>query len=483
MLYLCLRFPQLGLEALGNSVDREQPSALLENGRLRLCNRIAEQRGLSPGISTGQAQALCPELHCHPRDALREQHYLQRLALWAYRFSDDVCLSGEDALIIEISRSRRLFGSIQRLHRRLLAAYQRHNITVQEGLGPTPLCAELLSLKGITVAALLADDGSLQRPAMKRQLARLPCQVLPTSSKTHKALHSMGLRHLGEVLALPRKTLLSGFEPAFCDAIDRLTGRSEDVRPRFLPGERFVGERTLHGGVQHSEQLRPAIDELLQELAIYLRLRQTLPQSLNWRFHYLDGQHEDWQTPLSLSHFERPALLALVMLQLDGRRLPGAVESIELHCHQLTALQPRCEQLFSDAEQEQRNAQQMLFNKLRLRMGEHGIRRLQQREDWLPEYQGVACPQSAYRHSKIAATVALRPAVLLAELQPLPVQEGLPLWQGRLELLQGPERLDSHWWQQRQARDYYIARHEQQGLCWIFKDCLSQQWYLHGFFS
>ena len=74
MLYLCLRFPQLGLEALGNSVDREQPSALLENGRLRLCNRIAEQRGLSPGISTGQAQALCPELHCHPRDVLREQH-------------------------------------------------------------------------------------------------------------------------------------------------------------------------------------------------------------------------------------------------------------------------------------------------------------------------------------------------------------------------------------------------------------------------
>ena len=34
MLYLCLRFPQLGLEALGKTVDQEQPlGTSLENGR------------------------------------------------------------------------------------------------------------------------------------------------------------------------------------------------------------------------------------------------------------------------------------------------------------------------------------------------------------------------------------------------------------------------------------------------------------------
>ena len=483
MLYLCLRFPLLGLDALGKEINNDHATALIENGRLRLCNRAAQQQGLRPGISTGQAQALCPELHCVQRQPLREQDFLQRLALWAYRFSDDVSLCKEDALIIEVSRSKRLFGSVQRLHRRLLAAYQRHGLTVQQGLGPTPLCAELLSQSGVAIAPLLGEDGSLQRPAMKRQLAGLPCEVLPVSAKSHNALKNMGLRRVGEVLALPRKTLLSGFESAFCDAIDRLTGRREDLRPRFMPTEQFSGERTLNGGVQHSNRLRPAVDELLQELEIYLRLRQSLPQLLTWRFHYLNGHQEDWHTPLSLTHFDRQAVLALVMLQLDGWRLPSPVETLELQSDQLTALHPQREQLFSDAEQEQREARQMLFNKLRLRIGEHGIRRLQQQEDWLPEYQGVASPQASYRQGPHAATAALRPTVLLPEYQPLLLEEGLPSWQGKLELLQGPERIDSHWWQQRQVRDYYIARHSQQGLCWIFKDCLSQQWYLHGFFA
>ena len=246
---------------------------------------------------------------------------------------------------------------------------------------------------------------------MKRQLASLSCQVLPTSTKTHKALQSMRTatpwRGAGTSRAKPCSVVLS---PPSVTTIDRLTGRCEDIRPRFLPGETLcrraytarwrAAQRAAPSG--HRRAVAGAGD-LSPSSAI------TGPITTTWRFHYLDGGREDWHTPLSLSHFERPALLALVMLQLDGQRLLGPVESIELHCDQLTAMRPQREQLFSDSAQEQQDAQQMLFNKLRLRIGEHGIRRLEQRDEWLPEYQGVASPLANYRHNAMATTVALRP--------------------------------------------------------------------------
>lgn len=483
MLYLCLRFPLLGLEALGHKHDHPAPAVLTEQGRVLLCNTAAQHNGVSAGMSVGQAQALCPGLHSYPRHTQREQMHLARLALWAYRFSDEVSLCGRDALIIEVSRSKRLFGSIQRLHQRLLSAYQQRSLAIQQGLGPTPLCAELLSLKGISVPPLLGDDGTLKRAAMKRQLTQLPSQLLPVSSKSHSALHNMGLQSLGEVLALPRKALLSGFEPAFCDAIDRLTGRKEDVRPRFLPQEPFTEELQLPGGVQHVIQLRPAIDDLLQELEIYLRLRQAHCQVLSWCFYTLDGKHEPWQTPISLPRFDRSAILALVMLQLEGHKLGSPVESVSLRVEPVNAAQAPKAQLFGDASQDQRDARDKLFNTLRLRLGEDRICQLQQSADWLPEYQGVATPRPQYHGAAPVISAALRPTALLDTPQALPLHRGSPHWQGELDLLQGPERIDTHWWQHRQVRDYYIARHAQQGLCWVYKDCLSQQWYLHGFFA
>ncbi len=482
MLYICLRFPLLGLDALTNTTN-VQPCALVDGGRVQLLNRAAKTAGVTASMSLTTAIALCPELHCRQRDRAREQHYWHQLALWAYRFSDDVSLSPPNALLLEVSRSLRLFGNLQRLYRTLLSAYRKRGLQLRVGIGNTPMAAELLSRQGIRAATLVNARGELQRPALKNALAAAPSRHLPLAAPQLSVLHNMGLRRVGDVLSLPRKELLSAFDDTMADTIERLTGRRSDPRPRFQPSEHFHTERQFDGGLQQCEQLRLPISAMLRELEIYLRLRQRLNRDLHWSFHFLDGHHEHWQTPVSLRHFQQPLLLELVMLQLQHVRLPGPVERLTLTCRDFIALETPAEQLFDCPEQgRQQDAMQQLFAKLQLRLGEHTIQRLASRDALLPEHQGIACPSANYQHQRVDQQ-ALRPSWLLTTPLELDQQAGKLCWRAPLEILQGPERLDSHWWQQRQVRDYYIAQHRDHGLCWLFKDCLSQRWYLHGFFS
>lgn len=487
MLYVCLRFPLLGLEALPGA-PLSEPCALIAQQQVSLVNAAGRLAGVTEGMSLTTALALCPSLYCQPQQSECEQAHWQRLALWAYRFSDDISLSPPNALLLEVSRSLKLFGNLQRLYRALLSAYRKRGLQLNIGLGNTPLAAELLSLQGIRPAHLVNAEGELKRDALKRALASLPCRQLPLPSAQLEALHNMGLRRLGDVLSLPRKQLLSTFDPIMADFVARLTGRKQDPRQRYQPADVFVSERQFDGGLFQSDQLRFPMSAMLKELEVYLRLRQCLNRDLHWTFHYLSGERQHWKTPVNHRHFHRKNLLELTALQLEGFTLAGAVEGITLECREFVSLEATKQQLFDEHREatEQSDAQLRLINSLQLRLGENALQQLKIDDRVLPEQQGVACPVSDYncehRYDE-ASSEALRPSLLLPT--PLPVQRtttGL-VWQGPLEILQGPERLDSNWWQQRQVRDYYIARHHDHGLCWLFKDCLSQQWYLHGFFS
>ena len=73
---------------------------------------------------------------------------------------------------------------------------------------------------------------------------------------------------------------------------------------------------------------------------------------------------------------------------------------------------------------------------------------------------------------------------LLPQPQALNTQQGRPYYAGLLTLIQGPERIESGWWDQHPViRDYYIAHHPCGHLYWLFKHLKEQRWYLHGLFA
>jgi protein ImuB len=83
-----------------------------------------------------------------------------------------------------------------------------------------------------------------------------------------------------------------------------------------------------------------------------------------------------------------------------------------------------------------------------------------------------------------------RPIWLLAQPLPLPERDSRPLLAGRpLQLLAGPERIESGWWDGAlAARDYFIASDEDGALVWIWRERLpltdaGEGWFLQGRFG
>ena len=51
-------------------------------------------------------------------------------------------------------------------------------------------------------------------------------------------------------------------------------------------------------------------------------------------------------------------------------------------------------------------------------------------------------------------------------------------------LEQGPERIESGWWDGKGiARDYYIVRRTGGARLWVFQERRTRCWYLHGVFA
>ena len=491
MLFLCLRFPLLGFDALppNEKPPADGPAALHDKGRIVLCNAQAQQQGVEAEQSLSTALSIAPGLACVTQQAEAEARHLHNLALWAYRFSGEVSLSPPNGILLELSRSLRLFKSLDQLYRRLVAAFRQRGLVFHTGLAHTPLAAELLSLSNTPVKHTANRQGELKHSALQQLLAALPSHLLPLPPRQLEALDNMGLRRLGDVQRLPLAELRSRFGKALPDLLERMNGRCHDPRPLFTVAEEFHSERQFDGGLHSKEQLRFPVSALLSELESYLQRRLLLNRELHWQLLYLDGNREDWIMPLSHRVFRRRSLIDLVMLGLEQRPLQGPVEMLTLHCKQFLPLNQGSNELFNDEQAllDQQEALTTILDKLRLRLGDDCLQQLHLQNNHLPEFSQQLRVFNPADHSPVshhpAPPVGLRPSWLLPAPAPLSQRDGQLYYRGALHLLQGPERIDSHWWQQRQVRDYYIAQREDHSLCWLFKDCLSQRWYLHGFFG
>jgi protein ImuB len=60
-----------------------------------------------------------------------------------------------------------------------------------------------------------------------------------------------------------------------------------------------------------------------------------------------------------------------------------------------------------------------------------------------------------------------------------------PWFAGELILQQGPERIESGWWDGREVqRDYFIAKNPQGEHLWVFRNHHEPgKWFLHGIFG
>jgi protein ImuB len=523
-LWLAIHLPELLLDSLRDAVQAlpgQPPVAIVDLERsgkvVRACEARVHAAGVRTGMSINAALALVPGLHTLARDARRERQLLEAVAQRGVRFTPRVSLEPPDGVLLEVRGSLRLFGGARQLCARL-----QHELT--DVLGATTR----LAITPTPLASLwFARTGPLgSRPVFVRhrdelaaRLAPLPLACTRWSARHIELLDTMGVRTVGDCLRLPRDGFARRFGHDTLALLDRATGRVPEPRAAYAVAERFAARRELEPEIGDTARLELALQPLLDELCQFLRERGRGVQAIEVQL-----RHRDFPVTRVRLRFVQPIgaqpqrMAGLLRERLARLVLPQAVRNVRLLSGPLIDLHADAIELFAHDRREAGENLPQLVERLRARLGNaavHGIecvpehrpeaawraiepaleqrsvRRQSRRRSGATAMQARAASVPAPAASSTAGERTQSADAVRAE-----AHQRRPLWLlevpepcevERLVLEEGPECIESGWWDGHDvARDYYVARNTQGSRLWVFRnrrEASGPRWFVHGWFA
>lgn len=527
MLWIAIYCPQLALDiALRGLIPAERPEPVrVPSGRpmpggacVAVCNHVsilqsserARALGVHPGCKRATALALAPDLLLIDHDLNRDAAALEQIATWALQFTPSISLQPPDSLLLEVDASLNLFGGFNAVLTRLRSGLMQLGFDARLGSAPTATGAWLLAQQELHATT---------EAQLRQRLANLPIPVLTEARPHLRIIDGIGMRIVRELIALPRAGLVRRFGQPLLDELDRALGRRAEPRAWFVAGASFQARLELLAQVELAEALLFGARRLILQLTGWLAARHAATACFE-----LSAEHDD-RAPtvltVRLASASRDAdrLITLLREQLTRVRLPAPVHSLELRCADLRDQTEPTAALFPGPLNTQQSLARLL-ERLQARLGREHVQRLRLAEDHRPEAAfrlevveqlpaepGKSANQRTRRPNPLKqATTGTsadasvrqpgntprlglpRPLWLLAEPINLIEHGAHPYYNGSLNLLAGPERIEGGWWDSAFVeRDYFIAEGHDATLYWIYRVRFDQTepagWYLQGRFG
>ena len=472
-LWLAAHFPMLGFEVHRCAAapdDARKAAVLIEANRVVQANLLAQEVGIEVGMTLATAQSIATGIDHFVRDEAAEHKRLALLGLVGYRFSSQVSIAPPAGLLIEASGSLRLFNNLPAFAEQLAVRLRQQGHETRIAAADTPLAALLLARSGLD--GLPGD--------VQTALRRVPLANADFSPRTLERLENMGFRSFEALLRLPAAELAQRFEPAVVECLARLTGRKPDPRAFIKPPEKFRSAVHLLESVSEKDALLFPMRRLATELARWLAARSFGTELLIWEFQTLRGASARQVVRFADPTRNSAAFLALSKLRLERAELPQEVMSIVLRADLTTPFTPPDTDLFARRNGSSASCAE-LVDQLIARLGTEAVRVLAIRDDHRPERAWASMPPggNARRSERASSAVAnRRPLWLLDAPKPVAVAQ--------FELLAGPERIETGWWDGGKCRDYFVAVSTAGAQCWLFcsrQGAGDEQWFLHGYFG
>ncbi|TRZ89646.1 MAG: DNA polymerase Y family protein [Rhodocyclaceae bacterium] len=488
-LWLALHLPQLPLEA---HPGLPSPSAVAARGRVLARDAAADAAGVATGMSLAAARALAPTLNVVARDMAREAAALSILACWAGSFTPRISLvlprqdQAASALLLDVGACLRLFGGIARITDAVDAGVAAQGYSLR--------CAVAPSAQGALWLAQAAEVITcVDLATLSARLAALPVAALDLPPQAIVRLAQFGVHTLADARRLPTAALARRIGKDATGMMARAFGELPDPRPAFVFPAHYCADLELPAAVDNAAALLFAARRLtvalagwlterqdgVRECVLQLRRRQQPTTSLSLRFA---------TATRDAARFER-----VLRERLERLALTAPVEALRLEASSVEPLTGYSGGLFDDGKDTHDMA--TLLERLRARLGETSVHGLACRAEHRPEC-ATASVSVTQGDNGSPGNMALRPFWLLARPQALRERDGRlcsPQCNGPLQLLGGPERIESGWWQEGEmsgegigdvGRDYFVALAADGRWLWIYRDNrLPGGWFLQGFFS
>ena len=475
MLWIALDFPCLPLETFALAAAHAEPWAIADGTDVLVCNPPAHALGVRAGMRLSAACALSPRLNYRLRDAATEAAALNMLAAWAGQFTPNVSLESPRALLLDIEGSLRFFGGI----RPILQALQR-------GLDEMGYSATMACAPTATAALLLARAGMQKiincKRALEAVVATLPLAALECDARTAQTLQAVGVKRVGDLMALPRDGVARRCGQPLLDTVDRALGRLPAPRKFFAPPAQFDAKLELAMPVAHSEALLFAANRLINQLTGFLAARNGGVQRFTFTLLHERSAATCVEIGLVTPTRDSKHLTLLVRERLAALTLPAPVHALRVEANDILVLAAENREMFPDRNGTQ-GEWQKLVERLRARLGAQAVHGLAAHAEHRPERAWRTTPPGT---ASTAPACGPRPLWLLAAPQPLREIATRPHYrENALALLAGPERIESGWWDDDDVkRDYFVAQTPDHATLWIYRERRAPGgWYLHGVFS
>jgi protein ImuB len=471
MLWACILLPQLALDdVLRRHTDPGQPLVLLSGPAqrriLQAVNPAAKALGLRAGQLLSAAQAIAHGFSCVEHDPASIEQCEQLLAAWGYRFSSQVSRHFPRTLLLEVQSGFNLFGPWPQFEARLREELVELGFSHRIVLAPNPLAARMLA--NLHDGLAVVDELALQA-----WIGQLPIDRVGLPRDTANAFARMGLHRVEQVLALPRDTLARRFANSVLGHLDTLLGRRPMALAYYVPPDRFDTRLELNFDVESHQALLFPLRRLIGDLAAFLAGRDGGVQ--RFELHLEHVELPATRVPVGLLAAERDSalLFELARGRLEQILVPCPVRSVRLVAEQLPSFVPAHRELFDERAQQSQPWEQ-LRERLRARLGDDAVQGLQARADHRPERAwglgewGQGCAQ---------ALPVPRPGWLLREPKALGEHAG--------QLLGGPERIETGWWDGADVRRDYYRLQTPDGQCaWVYQAVGEPgRWWLQGWFG
>ncbi|MDI9853450.1 DNA polymerase Y family protein [Comamonas sp. 17RB] len=413
-----------------------------------------------------------------------------QLAVWALQFTPRVALL-EEAVLIEVEASLRLFGGVKSLH--ALVEEGARDLGARVAWAPTGMAA-------LAFARQRGIDG-FSAP-VERLLDRLLLECITAVKRHQPTLARVGCRTLGQVRALPRAGIARRFDKALLEAMDQAYGLRPETYEWVKAPDTFHARLELMSRVELAPAMLFGARRLLVQMAGWLKARQlgATAFTLRWCHDAMRARDVGSSGELTIrtaeptqnvDHFAR-----LLSEHLARVALLAPVGDLELRATEVEPMVEESRSLIPEVAGKGSSIK-LALERIQARLGNDAVRRPVLSADHRPEWMQQWLSAGQHRPSKPELVCELpQPTWMLGTPVRLVERANRPIYQGALQLLLGPDRVEGGWWHRDQVdsgevplnvqRDYWLARSEHAGLLWIFQARLAGDetaWFLHGHYA
>jgi protein ImuB len=481
-IWICVYFPRIALTVF--TPPEGAPFVVIEEVRgqhiVHTACEIALSLGIMPGMPLHAAHVLCNNLSVRIRDIAGEEKVLRSLAERTTRFTPAISLSPPDSLLLEVSKSLRLFGGFDSLHDLVTREFVENPVISS---APSPAAASLLARNGLEIIVR-------EKHELKSVLGELRIEDVGLSPGLVPQLLKCGLRTLRDLWRLSRPDLARRFGTELVAFLDKACGAAPDPGKRMVTRTRFFQHLELPVETRNSGLLIIAAEKLFEKARVFLQSRGSATEKMIFKLWYRKpaGSSRRYSSLVIRSqqadrHPQR--FLPQFREKIEHMEIGQPVTGLSLRIDQVLPYYRESEDLFARSQPGRSNDHldwQQLIDVLDARLGSKMIYCVAPEQDHRPE--------KAWRHTgpgqkqwnkgwKKEIPVPTRPLWLLDE------PRKIPLYQCTLHPDGENERIESGWWDGEDfRRDYCIAAIPSGSRCWVFRDVNgANDFYMHGLYG